>query len=60
LGDYVHLLVPGQVENVCVDRVTVMATDKRDVAVTSATQLRAAIADGSAFRHQGKRAGDRG
>lgn len=47
LGAYIDLLVPGQIEKIGIDRATVVASDKRDIAVASVTQLRTAITDGS-------------
>ena len=49
LGGHIDLLVPGQIQNVLVDCVAVMASDKRDIAVASVTEFGAAIANGSAL-----------
>ena len=60
LGGHTDLLIPGQVQNVCVHCVAVVASDKRDVAVASVTKFSTAIANGSALLRQGRRAGDGG
>jgi len=49
LGGHVDLLVPGQVQNVLVDCVAVMTSDKRDIAVASVTEFGTAIANGGAL-----------
>jgi len=60
LGGHIDLLIPGQVQNVGVNRVAVMTPDERDIAVASVTKLGTAIADGGALLCQGRCAGDRG
>jgi len=47
LGDYIDLLVPGQIEKIGIDSVAIVASNKRDIAVASVTPFRMAIADGS-------------
>jgi len=47
LGDYIDLLVPGRVEKIGIDRVAVVTSDKRDIAIAPVTQFCTAIADGS-------------
>jgi len=60
LVGHINLLIPGQVQNIGVDCVAVMTSDKRDVAVASVTKFGTAIANGSTLLCQGERASDGG